>query len=136
MKKKAFLSAGEVTRAVGVSVTTIYRWDKADLLPTTRTATNQHWIPVEGVERIRRAEGRANAPLHHLCAGWVSSAKQEQDGNVTRQGERPRSAAREWGYHVVALITEHASSPNEKRKGLKNLSTLIDQQAFDVVLIA
>jgi len=36
---------------------------------------------------------------------------------------------------VVALISEQASSLNEKRKGMKRLLTLIDQQAIDVVLI-
>jgi putative resolvase len=44
--------------------------------------------------------------------------------------------AREHGYQVVALICEQASSLNEKRKGMKRLLTLIDQQAMDVVLIA
>jgi putative resolvase len=35
----------------------------------------------------------------------------------------------------VALIAEQASSLNQKRKGMKKLLTLIDQQAIDVVLI-
>ena len=54
---------------------------------------------------------------------------------MTRQVERLRSVARERGYQVVALIAEQASSLNEKRKGMKKLLTLIDQQAIDVVLI-
>ena len=36
---------------------------------------------------------------------------------------------------VVALIAEQASSLNEKRKGMKRLLYLIDQQEIDVVLI-
>ena len=36
---------------------------------------------------------------------------------------------------MVALISEQASSLNEKRKGMQRLLTLIDQQAVDVVLI-
>jgi putative resolvase len=36
---------------------------------------------------------------------------------------------------VVALISEQASSLDEKRKGMQRLLTLIDQQAIDVVLI-
>ena len=35
----------------------------------------------------------------------------------------------------MALISEQASSLNEKRKGMQRLLTLIDQQAIDVVLI-
>ena len=39
------------------------------------------------------------------------------------------------GYQVVALIAEQASSLNEKRKGMKRLLHLIEQQEIDVVLI-
>jgi putative resolvase len=54
---------------------------------------------------------------------------------LTRQVERLQHVARERGYQVVALISEQASSLNEKRKGMQRLLTLIDQHAIDVVLI-
>ncbi len=132
MKKKEFLSAGEAARALGVSVKTIQRWDKAGLLPVTRTATNQRRIPVEAIERIRKTAG----PLQH-CAIYarVSRAKEQQEGNLTRQVERLRSVANERGYQVTTVISEQASSLNEKRNGLKKLFSLIDQQAIDLVLI-
>jgi putative resolvase len=132
MKKKEFLSAGEAARALGVSVKTIQRWDKAGLLPVMRTATNQRRIPVDAVERIRKTSGPT---LRCAIYARVSSAKQEHEGNLTRQVERLQHVARERGYQVVALISEQASSLNEKRKGMKRLLTLIDQQAIDVVLI-
>ena len=132
MKKKEFLSAGEAARALGVSVKTIQRWDKAGLLPVIRTATNQRRIPVDAVERIRRTGGPTRR-----CAIYarVSSAKQEQEGNLERQVERLCTVARERGYQVVSLVAEQASSLNEKRKGMKKLLTLIDQQAIDLVMI-
>ncbi len=132
MKKKEFLSAGEATRALGVSVKTILRWDKAGLLPVTRTVTNQRRIPVDAVHHLLKAQGKA---LHCAIYARVSSAKQEQEGHLTRQVERLHQVARERGYQVVALIAEQASSLNEKRKGMKRLLTLIDQQAIDLVLI-
>jgi putative resolvase len=132
MKKKEFLSAGEAARALGVSVKTIQRWDKAGLLPVTRTVTNQRRIPVDAVHHLLTAQGKS---LRCAIYARVSSAKQEQEGNLTRQVERLQQVARERGYQVVALIAEQASSLNEKRKGMKRLLTLIDQQAIDVVLI-
>jgi predicted site-specific integrase-resolvase len=39
------------------------------------------------------------------------------------------------GYEVVAVISEQASSLNEKRKGMKKLLGLIKEQALEVVLI-
>jgi len=132
MKKKEFLSAGEAARALGVSVKTIQRWDKAGLLPVTRTVTNQRRIPVDAVHHLLKAQGKS---LRCAIYARVSSAKQEQEGNLTRQVERLQQVARERGYQVVALIAEQASSLNEKRKGMKRLLTLIDQQAIDLVLI-
>src|SRR2546421_6043823 len=132
MKKKEFLSAGEAARALGVSVKTIQRWDKAGLLPVTRTVTNQRRIPVDAVHHLLKAQGKS---LRCAIYARVSSAKQEQEGNLTRQVERLQQVARERGYQVVALIAEQASSLNEQRKGMKRLLTLIDQQAIDLVLI-
>ena len=132
MKKKEFLSAGEAARALGVSVKTIQRWDKAGLLPVIRTATNQRRIPVDAVDRIRKTSGPM---LRCAIYARVSSAKQEHQGNLTRQVERLQQVASERGYQVAAKIAEQASGLNEHRRGLKKLFQLIDQQAIDVVLI-
>ncbi len=130
MKKKAFLSAGEAARALGVSVKTIQRWDKAGLLPVTRTATNQRRIAAATLHQLLKTRGRS---LRCAIYARVGSAKQEHAGHLTRQVERLQQVARERGYQVVALIAEQASSLNEQR--MKRLLTLIDQQEIDVVLI-
>ena len=132
MKKKEFLSAGEAARALGVSVKTIQRWDKAGLLPVIRTATNQRRIPVDAVERMRKTSGQT---LRCAIYARVSSAKQELMGNLTRQVERLQQVAKERDYQVVVLIAEQASSLNDRRRGVKRLFQLIDQQEIDVVLL-
>jgi putative resolvase len=132
MKKKEFLSAGEVARALGVSVKTIQRWDKAGLLPVIRTATNQRRISVDTVHQLLKAPGTS---LRCAIYARVGSRKQEQEGHLTRQVERLQQVASERGYQVVALIAEQASSLNEKRRGMKSLFHLIDHQEIDVVLI-
>src|SRR5215471_8785342 len=132
MKKKEFLSAGEAARALGVSVKSIQRWDKAGLLPVIRTVTNQRRIPVDVIERIRKTSGPT---LRCAIYARVSSAKQEHEGHLNRQVERLQQVAQERGYQVVSLIAEQASSLNEKRTGMKRLLALIDQQAIDVVVI-
>jgi putative resolvase len=132
MKKKEYLSAGEAARVLGVSVKTIQRWDKAGLLPVIRTATNQRRIPVDAIHQLLNAPGKS---LRCAIYARVSSAKQEQEGHLTRQVERLQQVASERGYQVVARIQEQASGLNEKRKGLKRLFHLIDQQEIDLVLI-
>jgi putative resolvase len=132
MKKKEFLSAGEAARALGVSVKTIQRWDKAGLLPVIRTATNQRRIPVATIHHLLKVQGTS---LRCAIYARVESRKQEHEGNLTRQVERLQQVASERGYQVVALIAEQASGLNEKRKGMKRLFTLIDHQEIDLVLI-
>jgi len=132
MKKKEYLSAGEAARVLGVSVKTIQRWDKAGLLPVIRTATNQRRIPVDAIHQLLNAPGKS---LRCAIYARVFSAKQEQEGHLTRQVEHLQQVASERGYQVVARIQERASGLNEKRKGLKRLFHLIDHQEIDLVLI-
>lgn len=131
MKQKQYLSSGEVAKALGVSVKTIQRWDKAGLITVVRTAHNQRRIPVSELTRIIRGAGQERCVIY----ARVSSARQEQAGNLERQTERLQAAVRERGYQLVETIAERASSLNEKRRGMKKLFSLIESQAVDVVLI-
>ena len=82
MKKKEVLSAGEAAPALGVSVKTIQRWDKAGLLPVIRTATNQRRIPFDTVHHLLKGQGKA---LRCAIYARVSSAKQQHEGHLTRK---------------------------------------------------
>jgi putative resolvase len=132
MKNKRLLHPKEAAYELGVSTKTIHRWDEAGKLRTVRTVGNQRRIPIEEIWRLRSLGKRAERCV--LYAG-VSSVRPEQDGNLSRQTERLKEAANERGYQVVQMITEQASSLNERRKGMKKLLALVGQQAVDVVLI-
>ncbi len=135
MKNKRLLHPKEAAEELGVSIRTLIRWDEAGKLRTVRTVGNQRRIPIEEISRLRRlGEGLAGAERCVLYAR-VSSVRQVQDGNLSRQTERLKEAASERGYQVVQVITEQASSLNERRKGMKRLLTLVGQRAIDVVLI-
>jgi putative resolvase len=133
MKNKRLLHPKEAANELGVSTKTIHRWDEAGKLRTVRTAGNQRRIPVEEIVRLRKQGERAAQRC--VLYARVSSIRQEQDGNLARQTARLREAATLRGYEVVQVITEHASSLNEKRKGMKRLLSLVGEQAVDVVLI-
>jgi putative resolvase len=133
MKNKRLLHPKEAAYELGVSTKTIHRWDQAGKLRTVRTVGNQRRIPLEEVVRLRRQGERAAERC--VLYARVSSARQEQDGNLVRQTARLQEAAAARGYAVIQVITEQASSLNEKRKGMKKLLALIGEQAVDVVLI-
>jgi putative resolvase len=113
-------------------VKTIQRWDETGKLHTVRIAGNQRRISSEEIPRLRRQEKRAE---QCVLSARVSSIRQEQDGNLSRQTERLKEAATAWGYEVAVVITEQASRLHEKRKGMMKLLVLIGEQAVDVVLI-
>jgi putative resolvase len=133
MKNKRLLHPKEAAYELGVSTKTIHRWDQAGKLHTVRTVGNQRRIPVEEIVRLRR---QATPPVER-CGLYarVSSVRQEQDGSLSRQMARLKEAATERGYEIVQVITEQASSLNEKRRGMKKLLSLIGEQAVDVILI-
>jgi putative resolvase len=135
MKNKRLLSPKEAAAELGISIKTVHRWDEAGKLHSVRTAGNQRRIPIEEISRLRRlGKGEAGAERCALYAR-VSSVRQEQDGNLARQTARLHEAARARGYEVVAVISEQASSLNEKRKGMRKLLQLVKEREISVVLI-
>lgn len=131
MKEKDYLTSGEVAKALGVSVKTVQRWDKAGLITVVRTVHNQRRIPVSELTRLIRGIGAPRCVIY----ARVSSSRQEQAGNLERQVERLREATAARGYCLVETIAEQASSLNEKRRGMNKLFSLIEREAVDVVLI-
>jgi putative resolvase len=132
MKNKRLLHPKEAAYELGVSTKTIHRWDEAGKLRTVRTIGNQRRIPIEEIWRLLALGKRAERCVLYAR---VSSVRQEPDGHLARQTARLREAATSRGYEVVQMITEQASSLNERRKGMKKLLSLIGEQAVDVVLI-
>jgi molybdopterin-binding protein len=69
------LSLGQAARAIGVSVDTLRRWDRAGKLETTRDERNQRRVPRREVERL------TSRPPRH-SAGDGLSARNRFPGTV------------------------------------------------------
>ena len=76
MAAVAELSLTEASQAIGVSVDTLRRWDRAGKLRTTRDDRNRRMVPASEVERLRRA------PARHRT-GDSFSARNRFPGTVT-----------------------------------------------------
>ena len=70
------VSLSEAARAIGVSVDTLRRWDRAGKLRTTRDERNRRQVPASEVERLRPA------PARHRT-GDSFSARNRFPGTVT-----------------------------------------------------
>jgi molybdopterin-binding protein len=69
------LSLGDAARALGVSVDTLRRWDRAGRLKTTRDARNRRRVPASEVERL------SSSPTRHRT-GDSFSARNRFSGKV------------------------------------------------------
>ncbi|HXZ99620.1 MAG TPA: helix-turn-helix transcriptional regulator [Candidatus Binatia bacterium] len=73
------LTLGEAARAIGVSVDTLRRWDRAGKLQTRRASGNRRMVPSSEVRRLKagpqrhRTEGRLSA--RNRMAGRVLSVE-------------------------------------------------------------
>jgi molybdopterin-binding protein len=63
----ADLTLGEAARALGVSVDTLRRWDRAGRLRTVRDERNRRRVPPEEIERLR------SHPARHQTGGSLSA---------------------------------------------------------------
>jgi molybdopterin-binding protein len=76
------LSLGEAAKALGVSVDTLRRWDRAGKLVTVRDERNRRRVPASEVERLatrpRRARAHSSLSARNRFPGVVRSV--EVDG--------------------------------------------------------
>lgn len=75
------LSLGEAARAIGVSVDTLRRWDRAGKMRTTRDRQNRRRVPASEVDRLRRSprrhRTRASFSARNRFPGTVRSVEVE-----------------------------------------------------------
>jgi molybdopterin-binding protein len=55
---RQFYSASDAARALGISLDTLRRWDRAGRITTSRDASNRRIVPATEIERLRGGSGR------------------------------------------------------------------------------
>jgi molybdopterin-binding protein len=117
---RAALTLGDAARAIGVSVDTLRRWDRAGKLRTVRDSRNRRLVPAREVDRV------AARPQRHT-AGDSLSARNRFPG-VVRSIEVDGVMALveiEAGPHLVtAAITRDAVEELELREGAPATATV------------
>jgi molybdopterin-binding protein len=94
------LTAAEAARALGISLDTLRRWDRAGRIKTVRDDGNRRLVPASEVDRLRGGGTESLSARNHF-AGVVRSV--EIDGFLARVELDVTSPAR-----VVAIVTREA----------------------------
>src|SRR5918996_4271591 len=96
------LSLGDAARALGVSVDTLRRWDRAGRLKTTRDARNRRRVPASEVERL------SSSPTRHRTGDSFSARNRFPGRVVSVEGDGVMALVEiEAGPHrITAAITK------------------------------
>ena len=114
------LSLGDAARAIGVSVDTLRRWDRAGKLATTRDANDRRRVPVAEVERLR-----GSSPRH--TTGDRLSARNRFAGTVTSvesDGVMALVEIESGPHRITAAITRDAVEELGLVEGVEAVATV------------
>ena len=105
------LSAAEAARALGISVDTLRRWDRAGKLRVERDSANRRVVSAAEVERLRGPVGDETLSARNRFRGIVRSV--EIDGLIARVEIDVTEPAR-----VVAIVTRESVEELGLRPGM------------------
>jgi molybdopterin-binding protein len=95
------LSAAEASRALGISVETLRRWDRDGKIRVERDSANRRVVPASEVERLRGPVGEESLSARNRFRGVVRSF--EVDGLIARVEIDVTEPSR-----VVAIVTRES----------------------------
>jgi molybdopterin-binding protein len=125
MPKQTF-SAAEAARALGVSLDTLRRWDRAGKIHVERDAANRRVVRAEEIERLRGTAGSEELSARNRFRGVVRSV--EVDGLLAKVEIDVTEPAR-----VVAIITRESAEELGLKPGMsaagvvKSTSVMIER---------
>jgi molybdopterin-binding protein len=108
---KQQLTAAEAARALGVSLDTLRRWDRAGKIRVERDAANRRVVPAEEVERLRGGTGSEELSARNRFRGVVRAV--EVDGLIAKVEIDVTEPAR-----VVAIITRESAEELGLKPGM------------------
>ncbi|MGH2748627.1 MAG: TOBE domain-containing protein [Actinomycetota bacterium] len=111
MPRKRAYPAGEAARALGISVDTLRRWDRAGRIRTTRDAANRRVVPASEIARLRGADDEHLLSARNRFRGVIRAVRVE--GLLAQVEIEVAEPTR-----VVAVITKEAVEQLGLKKGM------------------
>src|SRR5881392_1381854 len=100
MQKEVF-TASEAARALGISLDTLRRWDRAGRIRTERDRANRRLVPLSEIERLQGSDAPHVLSARNHLRGVVEEVKVE--GLLAQVELRVTGPAR-----VVAIVTRES----------------------------
>ena len=124
---------GEFAEKVGVSISTLQRWDRTNVLKSRRTPTNQRYYTDEDLNRVLNLEKETKSERKNV--GYCRVSIQGQKKNLENQQELISIYSLSHGVILDEIYTDIGSSLDYKRENWNKLLKQIENNEIDKIYI-
>ena len=124
---------GEFSEKVGVSISTLQRWDRTNVLKSRRTSTNQRYYTDEDLNKVLNLEEETESKRKNV--GYCRVSTQSQKHNLENQKEFVSVYSLSHGVILDEIYTDIGSGLNYKRKNWNTLLKQVEANEVDKIYI-
>ena len=124
---------GEFAEKVGVSISTLQRWDRTDVLKSRRTPTNQRYYTDEDLNKVLNLEDDTKSKRKNV--GYCRVSTQGQKKSLENQKEFVSVYSLSHGVILDEIYTDIGSGLNYKRKNWNKLLEEVANNEIDKIYV-
>ena len=124
---------GEFAKKVGVSISTLQRWDRTDVLKSKRTPTNQRYYTDEDLNKVLNLEAETKSKRKNV--GYCRVSTQGQKHNLENQQEFVSIYSLSNGVILDEIYTDIGSGLNYKRQNWSKLLKQVEANEIDKIYV-
>lgn len=124
---------GEFSEKVGVSISTLQRWDRTNVLKSRRTPTNQRYYTDEDLSKVLNLETEEKPDRKNV--GYCRVSTQGQKKNLENQKEFVSVYSLSQGVILDGIYTDIGSGLDYKRKNWSTLLKLVENNEIDKIYV-
>ena len=124
---------GEFSEKVGVSINTLQRWDRTNVLKSRRTPTNQRYYTDEDLNKVLNLESETESKRKNV--GYCRVSTQGQKQNLENQKEFVSVYSLSHGIILDEIYTDIDSGLNYKRENWNRLLKQVEANEIDKIYV-
>ena len=124
---------GEFAEKIGVSVSTLQRWDRTNVLKSRRTPTNQRYYTDEDLNKVLNLETETKSKRKNV--GYCRVSTQGQKNNLENQQEFVSVYSLSHGVILDEIYTDIGSGLNYQRKNWNKLLKQVEANKIDKIYV-
>ena len=129
----AIYKVGEFSEKVGVSISTLQRWDRTNVLKSRRTPTNQRYYTDEDLNKVLNLEAETESKRKNV--GYCRVSTQEKKKSLENQKEFVSVYSLSHGVILDEIYTDIESGLNYKRENWNKLLKQVEANEIDKIYV-